>query len=79
MESIFDVRRMDDLGRVVVPASIRKKLNWGSDTALEIMADEKGVFLRRYKASCVFCGAESDLMMFGNKCVCKKYIGMIKA
>jgi len=45
MQEIGVIRKMDKLGRVVLPAHIRKELNWEQDTPLEIFADGRGTVL----------------------------------
>ena len=78
MEMMYDIRRMDKLGRFVIPAPIRSKMEWDTETALEITADEQGVFLRRRKEICALCGTESELEPFGSKFICKKCVGILR-
>lgn len=42
------VRRMDDLGRVVVPMEVRKVRGWEAGTPIEMFSDEKGLYIREY-------------------------------
>lgn len=70
MQEIGVIRRMDNLGRVVLPAHIRKELKWEQDTPLEIFADGKGVYLQAYEKSCVFCGERENIQFFEGRHIC---------
>lgn len=52
MRSIGIVRKVDDLGRIVIPKELRRSLNIVEGEPLEILADEKGLYLRKYVAGC---------------------------
>lgn len=41
------VRRMDDLGRVVIPKEMRTQLEMGPGTPMEIIGTDDGIFLRK--------------------------------
>lgn len=67
------VRKMDVLGRVVIPKEVRKQLDVDAGTPLEVFADEKSVILKKYQPGCAFCGeVESEMWAFRGKRVCKK-------
>ena len=70
MKSTGIMRNIDSLGRVVLPARMRKHLEWDVGTPLEVYADGRGIFLQKYTNSCIFCGAEKDIKIFENKPVC---------
>ena len=40
------IRRMDPLGRVVIPKSIREQLGWQEGTPIEVIGSDDGIFLR---------------------------------
>lgn len=44
------VRKVDPLGRVVIPMETRKALNWETGTPVEMFATKEGIFIRTYKA-----------------------------
>lgn len=41
------VRRMDNLGRVVIPKEMRTQLEMGPGTPMEIIGTDDGIFLRK--------------------------------
>lgn len=72
MKAIGIVRKVDELGRVVLPIELRRSLNISEGEPLEILADEKGIYLRKYESGCTFCKGTEDLVVFGGTKVCKK-------
>ncbi|MFD1954266.1 AbrB/MazE/SpoVT family DNA-binding domain-containing protein [Paenibacillus thailandensis] len=65
------VRRIDDLGRVVIPMELRRTLEIGEKDPLEIFVNGDQIILRKYEPGCTFCGvAEGDLKTFRDKLVC---------
>lgn len=70
------VRSVDNLGRVVIPAEIRRTL--GLDGPLEIFVDGEHVVLRKYAPGCVFCGQIGSTEVVKGKYVCKKCIKEIR-
>jgi len=78
MQEIGVIRKMDKLGRVVLPAHIRKELNWEQDTPLEIFADGRGVYLQTYEKTCVFCGNRENVRLFEGKHICRHCIAQLQ-
>ena len=72
MKEIGIVRKLDSLGRIVVPSEMRRKLNIELHDPLEIYADGETIVLRKYEEQCVLCGSTGDLTRFRGKCVCRK-------
>ncbi|RST59682.1 AbrB/MazE/SpoVT family DNA-binding domain-containing protein [Siminovitchia terrae] len=48
MKAIGIVRRIDDLGRVVIPKEIRKTMKWGTGTPVEFFVDGESIVLKKY-------------------------------
>lgn len=66
------IRRVDDLGRVVIPKEIRRALEYRDDQPLEVIIQKDGdVLLRKFERGCVFCGSVRELRAFNTKVVCK--------
>lgn len=63
------IRRIDDLGRVVIPVEMRRVLDMGE---LSISLENNAIVLRRAHAGCVFCGSGKDVMDFRGKLVCPR-------
>lgn len=65
------VRKVDELGRVVLPIELRRTLGVSEKDALEIFVNGQDIVLRKYAPGCTFCGvAEGDLKSFKGKPVC---------
>lgn len=66
------VRKIDDLGRIVIPVEYRKTMGWGIKDLLEISATNEGVLLRKYAPGCA-CGCEdpNELISYRGRMVCK--------
>lgn len=71
MKSIGIVRRLDELGRVVLPKGVRTSLGIGVKDPIEILVDEDRIVLQKGSApTCVFCGSEKDLFLHKEKQFC---------
>lgn len=64
------VRKIDDLGRIVVPAETRRLFNIHEGDKLAITVENGGIVLRKLEASCVFCGSTERLEDFEGRGVC---------
>ena len=64
------VRKIDDLGRVVVPAETRRLFNIHEGDALAITVENGGIVLRKLEATCTFCESTQDLETFEDRGVC---------
>ena len=74
MKSTGIVRRIDELGRVVLPIELRRTLDIDIKDSLEIYVDNNSIILKKYAPACVFCGEAEDIVNFKGKNVCKKCI-----
>ena len=72
------VRRIDELGRVVLPIEIRQHLDIKEKDPLEISIKDEGVFIKKTIPSCVFCNSTVRLKNFFNKNICKNCINKLK-
>jgi transcriptional pleiotropic regulator of transition state genes len=63
-------RKVDDLGRVVIPAGIRRSLGIREGDALEVSVQGEEVVLSKPVDQCVFCGSGRNLRTFRAKAVC---------
>lgn len=64
------VRKVDELGRVVIPIELRRTLMIGIKGTLEIFTEEDTIVLRRYQQLCCLCGGSEDLKVYKNKKIC---------
>lgn len=72
-------RKVDDLGRVVIPASMRKSLGIGVGDEVEISVDDDRLMLVKPAEVCTFCGSERDLGSFRDKMVCWSCAAALRA
>ncbi|MDR5582850.1 AbrB/MazE/SpoVT family DNA-binding domain-containing protein [Paenibacillus larvae] len=69
------VRKLDELGRVVIPKELRTTLGIGEKDALEIYVDGERIMLKKYNPGCYLCGGISgDLQTFFGRNICQKCI-----
>ena len=68
------VRKLDNLGRVVIAAELRKVLGLETGTPMEIYTEGESIILKQYKRGCTFCGEiENDEMItFKEQCICEQ-------
>ena len=71
MKSTGIVRKVDELGRVVLPIELRRNLNIEEKDALEIYVDGNTVILKKYEPDCIFCGNAKDIVNFKGKNIWK--------
>lgn len=75
MKSTGIVRRVDDLGRIVIPKELRSHLSIKSGSPLEIYTDEKGkVILSKFENSCAICASTTNLVEFEDNFICPNCI-----
>lgn len=72
MKSTGIVRKLDELGRVVLPVELRRMLEIEERDPLEISLEGDCIILRKFKPSCIFCNAEETVFEFHNKRVCRQ-------
>jgi len=77
MKSTGIVRKVDELGRVVIPIELRKTMEIGEKEPLEIFVEGETIILKKYQPACVFCGQAKDVRNLKGKNVCTKCIGEI--
>lgn len=71
MKSTGIVRKIDSLGRVVLPKELRRQLNIDEDSSLEIFVDGSSIVLKKYQPACVFCGEAKDVTNYKGQNVCR--------
>lgn len=72
MKATGIIRRVDELGRVVIPIEIRNKFNIAEKDPLEIYVNESSIILKKYEPNCIFCGSTENLVEYKDKLVCNK-------
>ena len=72
MKSTGIVRKVDELGRIVLPVELRRTMDIAEKDPLEIYVDGNSIVLRKYRPSCIFCDSTKDVRTFRGKNVCPR-------
>lgn len=78
MKSTGMVRKIDDLGRIVIPIEIRSNMDIKNRDALEIFVDGDKIILSKYEPACLFCGNADNVVYFKGKLICSECLEKIK-
>jgi AbrB family transcriptional regulator, transcriptional pleiotropic regulator of transition state genes len=70
MKATGVVRKVDELGRVVIPIELRRNFGIEIKDGLEIFVDDEKIILKKYAPACLFCGSMNELSFFKGKRVC---------
>ena len=68
------VRKVDELGRIVLPIELRRTLDIAEKDSLEIYVDGASIVLKKYQPACIFCDDAKDVINFKGKNVCPNCI-----
>ncbi len=71
MKSTGVVRKVDELGRIVIPIELRRTMGIEEKDALEIYVDNDKIILKKYEPACIFCGNAEDVVNYKGKNLCK--------
>jgi AbrB family transcriptional regulator, transcriptional pleiotropic regulator of transition state genes len=71
MRGIGIVRKVDHLGRIVLPKELRDLLGIQPQDGVEIFVDENCIVLKKYNPSCIICGNQENLFYFRDKIICE--------
>ena len=74
MKATGIVRRLDQLGRIVIPRELRVTFDLNEADPVEIFVDGSDIILRKYNPGCIFCKDATDVVQFEGKTICKKCI-----
>lgn len=72
------VRKVDELGRIVLPIELRRNMNIEVKDPLEIYVDGDFILLKKYEPACIFCGSAQDISRVEGKNICRNCIDEIK-
>ena len=78
MKSTGIVRKVDELGRIVLPIELRRTLDINERDALEIYVVTNQIILKKYEPACIFCNNASDVVSFKGKNICKNCLEELK-
>lgn len=66
------VRKVDQLGRIVLPKSLRKRYQMNEGDPVEILVQGDHIILERYRPKCVFCGSMEGVSDFKERSICSQ-------
>ncbi len=75
------VRKLDQLGRLVIPSKLRRTFNIEDQDQMEFYVDSNQIILKKYvvPCDCIFCGSADETISFKGKNVCKECLGIMKS
>ena len=74
MKATGIVRKIDELGRIVLPVETRKILDINTKDPVEIYMDNDSIVLRKYQPACMFCGSADETVRYKGKLICKECV-----
>ncbi len=66
------VRKLDSIGRIVIPKEIRNVLGINDGDFMEIIKVDNEVVVRRYIKGCIFCGSDKGGFNFKDILICNE-------
>ena len=72
MKSTGIIRKIDDLGRIVIPKETRESMLIDEGSSLEIFVDDQTIYLKKYAPGCTFCGSMKNLMLHKGIYICEE-------
>lgn len=78
MKSTGIVRKVDELGRVVIPIELRRTLGIGIKDALEIYVEGEHIIFKKYQPACIFCDSTTDVIDYKGKLICGECLDTLK-
>ncbi len=78
MKSTGIVRRVDELGRIVLPIELRRTLDITERDSLEIYVDGASIVLKKYQPACIFCDNAKEVILYKGKSICANCLKELK-
>lgn len=71
-------RKVDDLGRIVLPAELRRSFDIREGDHVEISVEEDHIVLSKRRTACTFCGGMDSLRAFRDHQVCSTCLSELR-
>ena len=78
MKSTGIIRRVDELGRVVIPIELRNKFGIAEKDPIEIYVEGSNIILKKHEPNCIFCGNSTDVFTFKGRNICPHCLEELK-
>lgn len=72
------VRKVDELGRIVLPIELRRTLEIAERDSLEIYVEGSTIILKKYEPACIFCGDAKDVVNYKGRNICRTCLDEMK-
>lgn len=77
MKSTGIIRKVDELGRIVIPMELRNKLKIEEKDPMEIYVEGSSIVLKKVDDSCILCGNNKNVLIYNKRSICKNCIKKI--
>ena len=78
MKNTIITKNIDDLGRIVLPKDIRKKLGMEIRSSVDVRVEDEKIIITKVQDSCIFCHSKLNLTDFKGKKICQNCLSEIK-
>ncbi len=78
MKATGIVRKVDELGRIVLPIELRRTIGINIKDSLEIYVDKNTIILKPYQPCCIFCDSGDDVVNYKGKNICRECLNSLK-
>ncbi|MGX8699085.1 MAG: AbrB/MazE/SpoVT family DNA-binding domain-containing protein [bacterium] len=78
MKATGIVRKVDELGRIVIPIELRRVLEIEVKDPLEIYTEDDTIILKKYQPACIFCASAKNVVNYRGKNICENCLQELK-
>ena len=79
MKSTGFVKKIDELGRILIPKELRSSMELDTKDALEMFVDGDRIVLQKYQPACIFCNNADDILFFEGRRICASCLSKLKS
>ena len=72
------IKKIDEMGRIVIPKNVRKTIDAEIGDSLQFFIDGDNIIMKKFSQSCVFCGSENNLSELNEKYICAECVAKLK-
>lgn len=79
MKSTGFVKKIDELGRILIPKELRSSMELDTKDALEMFVDGDRIVLQKYQPACIFCNSADEIIFFEGRRICASCLSKLKS
>ena len=79
MKSTGFVKKIDELGRILIPKELRSSMELDTKDALEMFVDGDRIVLQKYQPACIFCNNADNIIFFEGRRICASCLSKLKS